>query len=88
MLGLEAHPVAVFVKIKVVLPDATPVTTPLFVMVATPPLLLTQVPPIVGERLVLLPIHIVSLPVMLTVGSELTVTGVVGFDTHPVVLFV
>jgi hypothetical protein len=88
LLGLEVHPVAVSVKLKLALPGAIPVTTPLFVIVATPLLLLTQVPPNVGERLVLLPTHIVSLPVTFTVGSELTVIAGVGFDTHPVALFV
>jgi hypothetical protein len=88
LLGLEVHPVAVSVKLKLAIPGAIPVTIPLFVIVATPLLLLIQVPPKVGERLVLLPTHIVSLPEMFTVGRELTVTGLVGYDTHPVVLFV
>ena len=37
-------------------------------------MLLTQVPPVVGAKVVVDPIHIELLPVMLTAGKELTVT--------------
>ena len=65
------------VKVKVADPAATPVTTPAEVTVATDGLLLTHVPPVVGDKVVVDPIHIELLPVMLTVGNGLTVTAVV-----------
>ena len=65
------------VKVKVADPAATPVTTPAEVTVATDGLLLTQVPPVVGDKVVVDPIHIELLPVMLTVGKTFTVTAVV-----------
>jgi hypothetical protein len=65
------------VKVKVAEPAATPVTTPAEVTVATDGLLLTQVPPVVGDKVVVDPIHIELLPVMLTAGKALTVTAVV-----------
>ena len=65
------------VKVKVADPAATPVTTPAEVTVATDVLLLTHVPPVVGDRVVVAPMHIELLPVMLTVGKALTVTAVV-----------
>ena len=55
-----------------------PVTTPAEVTVATAGLLLTQVPPVVGDKVVVDPIHIELLPVMLAVGNALTVTAVGG----------
>ena len=65
------------VNVKVADPAATPVTTPAEVTVATDGLLLTQVPPVVGDKVVVDPIHIELLPVMLTAGKALTVTAVV-----------
>ena len=62
------------VKVKVADPAATPVTTPAEVTVATEVLLLTHVPPVVGDKVVVAPMHIEMLPVMLTVGKALTVT--------------
>jgi len=50
------------------------VTTPVAVTEATVGLLLDQVPPVVGERVVVAPTHIELLPVMLTAGNGLTVT--------------
>ena len=61
------------VKVKVGLPAATPVTTPALVTVAKPVLLLTHVPPVVGESVVVLPIHTEVVPVMPTVGKAFTV---------------
>ena len=65
------------VKVKVADPAATPLTTPAEVTVATDVLLLTQVPPVVGDKVVVAPMQIELLPVMLTVGNGLTVTDVV-----------
>ena len=65
------------VNVNVAEPAATPVTTPAEVIVATDGLLLTQVPPVVGDKVVVDPIHIELLPVMLTVGKTFTVTAVV-----------
>ena len=70
-VATELHPVEVFVKIKVAVPPETPVTTPAFVTVATALLLLAQVPPVVGESVVVEPTHIEFDPVMLTAGKLL-----------------
>jgi hypothetical protein len=64
------------VKVKVAVPPETPVTTPPDVTVAIALLLLAQVPPEVGDKLVVLPAQIEVLPVILTVGVvPLTVTA-------------
>ena len=49
------QPVVVSVKVKVAVPVETPVTTPAFVTVATEALLLSQVPPVVGDRVIVPP---------------------------------
>ena len=49
------QPVVVLVKVKVTLPDPTPVITPPLVTVATEVLLLVQVPPDVGVSWPVLP---------------------------------
>jgi hypothetical protein len=85
-VGLDWHPVVLLVKVNVTVPAETPVTTPEFDTVATAVLLLTHVPPVVGERVVVLPAQIVLFPVIAEVGLVLMVTADVGFDTHPVVL--
>jgi hypothetical protein len=64
------------VKVNVADPAATPVTTPAFVTVAIPLLLLTHVPPVVGESVVVLPIQIVEAPVILVTGAFFLVTVV------------
>jgi hypothetical protein len=87
-VGAETQPVDVLVKVKVAVPADTPVTTPPFVTVATPGLLLTQVPPDVGDKVVVKPAQMVVLPVMLTGCVPFTVTAAVGADTQPVVVFV
>jgi len=87
-VGSETQPVLVFVKVKVALPAVTPVTTPAFVTVATAGLLLAQVPPVAGDRIMVAPIQILSAPVMLTTGVLLTVTAAVGRETQPVVVLV
>ena len=65
------------VKVKVALPAVKPVTIPPALTDATAGLLLTQVPPVVGDKVVVAPMHIELLPVMLTAGNGLTVTAVV-----------
>lgn len=85
-VGIDVHPVVLFVKVNVAVPTATPVTTPLLDTVAIAGLLLVQVPPVVGDNLVGPPIHMVVLPVMATVGLAMTVTVGVGADTHPLEL--
>ena len=62
-------------NVKVAVPAATPVTTPAFVTVAIALLLLTHVPPVVGDKVVVDPTHTDVLPVILTVGSAFTVTA-------------
>jgi len=57
------------VKVKVADPTATPVTTPLFVTVAIALLLLIQVPPVIGDRVVMPPGQMEVGPVMETVGA-------------------
>jgi len=74
------HPVLVSVKVNVTLPAATPVTTPAFVTVATAVLLLTHVPPVVGDKVIVLPTHIVEEGVV-TVGKSLTVMVPVAMTT-------
>ena len=59
------------VKVKVTLPAATPVTTPVFVIVATAGLLLTQVPPVVGDIVMMLPAQ-TDAPALI-VGNALTI---------------
>lgn len=83
-VGAEEHPVAVLVKVKVTDPAETPMTTPPLVTVATALLLLAQVPPEVGESVVVLPTQILLAPVMLTIGAAFTVTGLVGAEEQPV----
>ena len=68
------HPVEVSVKVKVAVPAETPVTTPASVTVATAGLLLTHVPPLVGDKVVVPFTQIKTAPVMLTVGFAFTVT--------------
>ena len=59
------------VKVNVTLPAATPVTTPAFVIVATAGLLLTHVPPVVGDIVMVLPAQTDASA--LTVGNKLTI---------------
>jgi hypothetical protein len=66
------QPVVVEVKVNVALPIDTPVTNPAFVTVATPGLLLTQVPPFVGDKLVVPLPQIEVTPVIVTAGRTLT----------------
>lgn len=72
------------VYVKVTVPPPTPVTRPAFVTLATDGSLLVQVPPVVGDKVVVAPAQIVLAPVMLTTGNAFTVTLAVGADTQPV----
>lgn len=65
---MDIQPVVLLVNTKLALPNAKPVTTPLFVTEATAGLLLTQVPPVAGDKVVVLPIQIEAGPLMLTTG--------------------
>ena len=70
----EVQPVLVCINVKVAIPPDTPVTIPASVTVATDVLLLVHVPPVVGDKVVVVPTHIAVDPVMLTIGKLLTVT--------------
>ena len=67
-VALEIHPVDASVNVNDVVPAETPVTTPLFVTVAMDALLLAQVPPELGNKLVVDPIQISLLPLIDTTG--------------------
>ena len=75
------HPVVPSVKVNVTEPGATPVITPALVTVAIEVLLLVHVPPLVGDKVAVLPTHTAAGAV--TVGFALTVTDVVVL-LHPV----
>ena len=66
----------------------TAVTIPAFVTVATPALVLTQVPPEAGDKVVVEPTQRLVAPVILTTGMPLTVTMPVGADKQPVAVLV
>lgn len=76
-VGDETHPVAESVNENVAGPADTPVTTPAFVTVAIPGLLLAQVPPVAGDKVVVVPTQMVPAPAMLTTGKAMTVTAAV-----------
>ena len=78
--------VVVLVKVKVALPAATPVTTPAFVTVAIVLSLLTQVPPVAGDKVIVEPTQTLEL-LALTAGKALIVTAEV-VAVHPVILSV
>ena len=59
-------------KVNVTLPAATPVTNPALVTVAFVASLLVQVPPVVGDSVIVLPTQ--TDDPALTTGKELTVT--------------
>jgi hypothetical protein len=64
------HPVVEIVNLKVVVPAITPVTAPALVTVAIAGLLLIQVPPVVGDNVLVNPLHIDAGEV--TIGKGLT----------------
>ena len=69
-------------KVKVTLPAATPVTSPALVTVALVASLLVQVPPVVGDKVMVPPMK--TGDPALTAGSALTVTVTVA--EHPELL--
>lgn len=84
-VGIEAQPVALLVKVNVAMPADKPVTTPALVTEATEGLLLIQVPPKVGDSVVVNPAQILLAPVTVATGKALTVTGGVAAEVQPVV---
>ena len=76
------QPVEVWVKVKVTLPAATPITKPALETVAFVASLLVHVPPVVGDNVIVLPTQ--TDDPALTVGSALTVT--VAVAEHPKLL--
>ena len=76
------QPVEVWVKVKVTLPAETPVTKPALETVAFVASLLVQVPPVVGDNVIVLPTQ--TDDPALTAGSALTVT--VAVAEHPELL--
>ena len=83
------HPVAESVKVRVVVPAATPVTTPALVTVATPGALLAQVPPVAGVTLAVLPTQtVVAPPKVGLAGIAFTTTFALANEVHPVVVLV
>ena len=72
------------VNVKLAVPAPTPVTIPALVTVATEVLLLTQVPPVEGESVVVVPTQIAGEPVILATGFATTVIALVAFEMHPV----
>jgi hypothetical protein len=65
------HPVVDEVNINVELPTDNPVTRPALLTEAISGLLLTQFPPLVGDKVVVLPINMVELPVISNTGGVL-----------------
>lgn len=88
VVGLEVHPLEVCVKVKVTLPEAIPVTTPVLVTVAMVAFDEDQVPPVEGDNVVVLPVQMVVGPVTDTTGRPFTVIEAEAFETHPVVVLV
>lgn len=78
------QPVAVFVNVNLACPAPTAVTTPPLVTVATAILSLTQVPPVVGDKVDVLPIQSPEEPVIETVGFANTQTVADALDAQPV----
>lgn len=74
------------VKVNVAVPGPTAVTTPVVgLTVATVVLLLAQVPPVVGDKVVVKPTQIWFGPVIATTGLFITSIGDVGNEGHVVV---
>ena len=69
-------------------PRLTPVTTPPLVTLATAGLLLVQIPPEAGCKVVILPIQMDDVPVILTGGFRYTKMGMEFREVQPVVLLV
>lgn len=88
VVGSDTQPVAVLVKVKNAVPADTEVTSPELFTVATAGLLLTHVPPDVGDKVVVDPRQMMLEPVKLTSGLSLIVTGKVGSEGQLVPLTV
>jgi len=77
------QPVIVLVKVNVAVPADSPVTTPVFVTEAINGLLLVQVPPVVGDKVIVLPTFTETgaetIGIALTVATTAVRTAVV----HP-----
>lgn len=82
-VGKDTQPVAVLVKVKVAVPAETAVMTPSLAIVATAGSLLAQVPPMVGEALVISPMQTLLDPTILATGSVTTFTVVVAEAVQP-----
>ena len=81
------QPVEVRVKVNVAVPAATACTSPAFVTVATPGLLLTHVPPLVGDNIVVvLPIQI-ELVLKFTAGCVAVTEPLILLETQFKALF-
>ena len=74
------QPVAVLVNVNVTGPAATAVTTPASVTVAKDGLLLTHVPPLVGDNMVEVLPKQIKLVFKLTIGNAFTVNATAGLD--------
>jgi len=83
LVGTETQPVAVLVNVKVAEPAETAVITPSLAMVATAGSLLAQVPPMVGDALVISPIQMLLEPTILATGSVTTFTVAVAEAVQP-----
>ena len=60
-------------------------TTPELFIVATEVLLLVHVPPVEGDKLVVVPIQMVDEPTIFTTGLPMTVIDADGLEIQPVV---
>jgi len=86
--GGETQLVDVWVKVKNADPGVIPVTVPSSVTEATPGLELTHVPPVVGLKVVVVPLQIDVPPVTFGTGSAFTVINPVALETQLVALSV
>lgn len=68
LVAFDGHKFVELVNVNVALPGLTPITTPAFETTATNGLELIQVPPVVGDNVVVNPLQIDDAPVILTVG--------------------
>lgn len=82
VVGSDEHKVVLLVNMKYAVPTEIAETTPALVTVATALLLLAQVPPEVGDKVVVDPTHSEVDPVILIDGLGFTVTGEEGSDVH------
>ena len=79
----ETQPDRVCVNINLAVPLDKPVIKPALLIVATGGLVLIHVPPVVGDKLVVLPTQILPSPFNTTIGLGFTVTGAEFSDTQP-----